>query len=249
MTASPLGLHRCKRGWLGIPSQDRVTTTIHISGGSFDGMGPSKLKKDTMFSCGPDGNADVATPQCETDFKNTTVPTFYTKIQGSSHSTGSQFTAATGCKKESAAETVACLRKLSTQEVLANQPSSAERLAEPTGLTAFFPNVDGKLIPQQTASALALGQFHRVPVIIGTTRDEGSLFIALSFDLSAGAPLKAGDYPAKIAATAKALAAQSGGSADEITRRILAEYPLRNYASPNQALAAVVGDGTFSARR
>src|SRR5690606_19860665 len=28
---------------------DRVTTTIHISGGSFDGMGPSKLSKNTMF--------------------------------------------------------------------------------------------------------------------------------------------------------------------------------------------------------
>jgi hypothetical protein len=66
---------------------DRVTTTIHISGGSFDGMGSSHLKKDTMFLCGPDGDADVAEPQCETDFMNTMVPTFYTKIQGSSHLT------------------------------------------------------------------------------------------------------------------------------------------------------------------
>jgi hypothetical protein len=66
---------------------DRVTTTIHISGGSFDGMGPSHLRKDSMFLCGPDGNADVAEPQCETDFKNSTVPTFYTKIKGSSHLT------------------------------------------------------------------------------------------------------------------------------------------------------------------
>jgi hypothetical protein len=65
----------------------RVTTTIHISGGSFDGMGPSHLKNDTMFLCGPDGSADVAEPQCETDFKNSTVPTFYTKVQGSSHLT------------------------------------------------------------------------------------------------------------------------------------------------------------------
>jgi hypothetical protein len=66
---------------------DRVTTTIHISGGSFDGMGPSKLKKDTMFLCGPDGNADIAEPQCETDFANSKVPTFYTKIQGATHLT------------------------------------------------------------------------------------------------------------------------------------------------------------------
>ena len=66
---------------------ERVTTTIHISGGSFDGMGPSHLRSDTMFLCGPDGNADVAFPQCEGDFKNTKVPTFYTNIKGSTHLT------------------------------------------------------------------------------------------------------------------------------------------------------------------
>jgi hypothetical protein len=65
----------------------RVTTTIHISGGSFDGKGPSHLSKDTMFLCGPDEPADVAFPQCEGDFKNSTVPTFYTNIKGSSHLT------------------------------------------------------------------------------------------------------------------------------------------------------------------
>jgi hypothetical protein len=64
---------------------DRVTTTIHISGGSFDGMGPSKLSKPTMFLCGEGG--DVATPQCNTDFANSKVPTFYTIVMGSSHLT------------------------------------------------------------------------------------------------------------------------------------------------------------------
>ena len=66
---------------------DRVTTTIHISGGSFDGMGPDNLSKDTMFLCGPSRSADTAYPQCENDFTNSTVPTFYTNIQGSDHLT------------------------------------------------------------------------------------------------------------------------------------------------------------------
>lgn len=66
---------------------DRVTTTINISGGSFDGMGPSHLKNDAMFLCGPSASADVAFNQCEGDFKNTTVPTYYTNIQGSDHLT------------------------------------------------------------------------------------------------------------------------------------------------------------------
>jgi hypothetical protein len=64
---------------------DRVTTTIHISGGSFDGQGPSNLSKDTMFLCGEMG--DVAKPQCDTDFANSQVPTFYTIVAGSSHLT------------------------------------------------------------------------------------------------------------------------------------------------------------------
>ncbi|MDD9944279.1 MAG: hypothetical protein OXU20_24765 [Myxococcales bacterium] len=66
---------------------DRVTTTIHISGGSFDGQGPSNLSKPTMFLCGPSSGADVAYPQCEGDFRVSEVPTFYTKIQGSDHLT------------------------------------------------------------------------------------------------------------------------------------------------------------------
>lgn len=66
---------------------DRVTTTIHISGGSFDHQGPKNLKADTMFLCGPDSGADMAVPQCDGDFETSTVPTFYTKIQGSTHIT------------------------------------------------------------------------------------------------------------------------------------------------------------------
>jgi len=64
---------------------DRVTTTIHISGGSFDMMGPANLRNDTMFMCAPEG--DVALAQCETDFEVTTVPTFYTLVQGADHLT------------------------------------------------------------------------------------------------------------------------------------------------------------------
>jgi len=68
---------------------ERVTTTIHISGGSSGGAGPRNLKNDTMFLCGPE--SDVAYAQCETDFDATTVPTFYTNILESSHTTSGRF--------------------------------------------------------------------------------------------------------------------------------------------------------------
>lgn len=100
-----------------------------------------------------------------------------------SEATGSTFTQTVGCQKSDATETVACLRQLSADDVLAKQPSAAELLASPSGLTAFFPNVDGKLIPQQTVTAL---------------------------NILGGAPLMAADYPSKITATAKALAGQNG---------------------------------------
>jgi hypothetical protein len=69
---------------------DRVTTTIHISGGSFDMMGPSHLRSDTMFMCAPASSGDPATPQCDSDFAVSTVPTFYTLVQGSDHLTSAR---------------------------------------------------------------------------------------------------------------------------------------------------------------
>jgi hypothetical protein len=68
---------------------ERVTTTIHISGGSSGGSGPANLKSDTMFLCGP--SSDVAYAQCETDFEATKVPTFYTNILESSHTTSGRY--------------------------------------------------------------------------------------------------------------------------------------------------------------
>lgn len=69
---------------------DQITTSLHISGGSFDGMGSSHLTKETFFMCGPDGNADLAEPQCEVDYMNAKVPIFYTKLMGATHITSAR---------------------------------------------------------------------------------------------------------------------------------------------------------------
>jgi para-nitrobenzyl esterase len=130
-----------------------------------------------------------------------------------------------------------------------------------SALSAFFPNVDGFVIPQQPVLALALGEFNHVPVIEGTNHDEGRLFIALAFDLNPGVgPLTATGYPAAIetiAATAVADSSSllgSGGSGasssqiqvTQITQEILNEYPLRNFQNPDLAFAAVFTDSVFS---
>jgi hypothetical protein len=65
-------------------TETRLTTTIHIAGGSFDGTGSSKVKTPTAYICGASG--DIALPNCQRDFQNVeSQPTFYSELQGIDH--------------------------------------------------------------------------------------------------------------------------------------------------------------------
>ena len=169
-----------------------------------------------------------------------------------------------GCAESSEASSVACLRSLPTAAILAEQ-SNITSAASLTSLAAFFPNVDGVLIPQQPILSLALGAYNHVPIIEGTNHDEGRLFVALGFDLNPQVgTITAADYPIAIQGVAAALvtessgllatssttsASSSGSNAAEvnlITQEILHQYPLANYAGPGEALGAVLTDGLFS---
>jgi para-nitrobenzyl esterase len=177
---------------------------------------------------------------------------------------GSGIVSALGCAESSDAASVACLRSLPVAAILAEQ-SNITSASSLTSLAAFFPVVDGVLIPQQPILSLALGTYNHVPIIEGTNHDEGRLFVALGFDLNpqVGA-LTAAGYPIAIQAVASALvtessgllatssttaAGSSGSNAAEvnlITQEILHQYPLSNYAGPGEALGAVLTDGLFS---
>jgi len=61
----------------------RLTTTIHVAGGSFDGNGPNNLSHPTAYFCGADDTA--ATPNCKRDYMNTKVPVFLTVMDGVDH--------------------------------------------------------------------------------------------------------------------------------------------------------------------
>jgi dienelactone hydrolase len=62
----------------------RLTTTIHVSGGSFDGNGFKSLKKPAAYFCGADDT--LAGENCKRDYANTTnVPVFLTMIAGVDH--------------------------------------------------------------------------------------------------------------------------------------------------------------------
>jgi para-nitrobenzyl esterase len=88
---------------------------------------------------------------------------------------GKAFAAKAGCASNTtsntasntASDTAACLRRLPVSTILADQ--------NPVGYT---PDIDGDVLTQSIRTALARGQFNRVPVMIGTNHDEYRLFVA-----------------------------------------------------------------------
>jgi len=66
-----------------IAGDSRLTTTIHVSGGSFDGNGSNNLRKPAAYLCG--GGDSLALPNCDRDYTNTDVPVFYSVVGNASH--------------------------------------------------------------------------------------------------------------------------------------------------------------------
>ena len=135
---------------------------------------------------------------------------------------GREFATAMGC----ADQTARCLRSLSVRDILTEGVEFASQARV---------IVDGTILPQTLGEALSSGEFNRVPFINGVNRDELRWSVALT-ERATGHVLTAAEYPDAIAA--------SFGEAN--VPRILARYPLSNYASPSLALAAVQTDAQFS---
>jgi para-nitrobenzyl esterase len=136
---------------------------------------------------------------------------------------GEAFAAKLGC----ASQTAACLRGVPLSVIQANDvfPSSG------------YPGVvDGEVLEQSIGTAIASGQFNRVPIINGTTHDEARLLTAFS-ELQ-GASVTEANYEAMIASSL-------GVSAD-VAAVIAAQYALSAYPSPAIALSAVGTDAIFA---
>jgi para-nitrobenzyl esterase len=56
------------------------------------------------------------------------------------------------------------------------------------GILAFFPVVDGDLVPEHPLDAFLAGRQHPVPLLIGTNKDEASLFARMSAPIMPVAP-------------------------------------------------------------
>jgi para-nitrobenzyl esterase len=81
---------------------------------------------------------------------------------------GDAFAAALGCKD------AACLRGKTAKEVLFALPPRVDFVG--TKGAGWFPTIDGVDVPVDPAQAFAAGQFTKVPTLLGTNGNEGSLF-------------------------------------------------------------------------
>lgn len=133
---------------------------------------------------------------------------------------GEQLAVNTGCSDQ----TAACLRSLSVEALLAANNAAPSA----SGLT-----VDGTIIPKPLLELVQTDQFNHVPLIAGTNRDENTWFQG-NTELRTGHVQTSADYVNSVMSTFGA-----NGSA------VLALYPVGNYPTPTNALAAVTGDRGF----
>jgi para-nitrobenzyl esterase len=116
---------------------------------------------------------------------------------------------------------IACLREKSLDELIT---------ASGVGHDAYRPVVGGRLLPLSPAEAFAEGRFNRVPVLYGGNHDEETGQLA-GRELRGLPPLTADAYPA-------ALVESFGADAEAVQAR----YPLTDFDSPSEALAAALTD-------
>lgn len=139
---------------------------------------------------------------------------------------GGRFAADLGCTGE---HPIDCLRQKPAADVMSALP---ERRGV-TGPNSWAPAYGLDVLPRSPRTAFESGRFNRVPVINGTTRDEGRLF---SFFRS---------YQGELW-TAESYASSVEQIFGQRAARILAEYPAGSFPSPGLAYGAVLTDSLFA---
>ena len=126
-----------------------------------------------------------------------------------------------------------CLRGKSPEALLQASPDYTD--IGRNGL--YWPHFnDGQMVVSDVLPALSKGAFNRVPIMVGSTRDEGRGFVPVSFDLD-GTAMTEEEYVAT--------ATRFVGSAGQFLLTGLM-YPSSKLGSPGEAWSQVVTDGWFA---
>jgi para-nitrobenzyl esterase len=178
-----------------------ISTCLHLVSPKSAG-----LFQKAMIESGPCDTPGATLPQAE--------------VQGSAMAT------ALGCTDPTSALT--CMRAATADAVLTALPLKAGFIGA-AGVN-WFPVVDGWNIPDQPPTLFAAGKVSKTPTLLGTNKNEGSLFFLLG-NLS---PTTDADNQAIL----EAIFPGHGAA-------IVAQYPTAAYASAKDAAIDAFGDGSF----
>lgn len=109
-----------------------------------------------------------------------------------------------------------------------------EELLRETG-QFIRPAVGGAVLPESPERALRAGDFHRVPVLLGTTRDEARYFVTMFAELVGNAVTDE---------SFGRMAQEAFGEA--VAEQVAVRYPLDRYPSPGLAWARVATDRAWA---
>ena len=142
------------------------------------------------------------------------------------HTQGATYVEALGCT--GAPDVLACLRGKTAEEALLALPGGGDFLFGDG--PKWYPMVDGYNLPDRQGKLLESGQFQKVPTILGTNADEGSLFFELNNTMVP-------DEAAFITLVDKVVPGKGA--------EVLTHYPVATYGSAKAAAIAAVGDAGF----
>jgi para-nitrobenzyl esterase len=94
---------------------------------------------------------------------------------------------------------------------------------------SFNPIIDGSVLPDQPRALFAAGRFNKVPYILGSNSDEGTLFFI-------------GNLPVT---TEEQYLAALRNSYGDLAEQVADVYPPANFASPQDALVRAFGDAVL----
>jgi para-nitrobenzyl esterase len=140
---------------------------------------------------------------------------------------GLRFAKEIGC--DSAADPLACMRSKSAEQVLNTLKAGPALLSRFEGDVTYGPNVDGYVLTDSPLNVMRAGRHNNVPIIIGTNKNEGTIFIT-NIPLGSEAAYRNAVrrfFPPTISA------------------QVLARYPASDYDSPRDALDAIISDVAF----
>ena len=149
------------------------------------------------------------------------------------------FADAAGCGTGADEATASCLRNLPADKLM--KLSGPENTFGPYVVT---PVADGKILPSGGAAAFASGKFHKMPVMTGSTQDEGSFFVAQPVYYTGKAVTQ--EDVTKYVNTIFGGKAGYGGTPPAYPKgtpeKVLARYPASDYKSAQLRMSAIQSD-------